>query len=427
MTLQYYDPALLPGRDDISKIGYANGSTLLFRANPASPAVVFRGYLPGGSICNPPEKAGLAGFTARMLLMGTQGKSFKKLHDKIETIGASLGLGAGSLSLTFGGQCLRDDLPIFLDLLLEVLTQPTFPRAQLDRLKAQTLATIDMQSQDTGEMASQAFDRLFYRDHPYSIPDLGTLQSVSSINRSDCRQFLNKHISPNGLVMAVSGGVEFGFVRSAFETTFARWEKQSQPQPELPPFTAPTTEAREHVTLEEKSQTDLIIGTLAPKAFSEDYYPVLLGNSILGQFGMMGRIGESVRERAGLAYYAQTNLASGLGPVPWQVIAGVNPNNLQKASDLIRLELRRFTSEPVSEEELLEVRSQAIGRLPLSVESNAGITQHLLSIERYQLDPDHLRKLPDTLKQVTAEKILEAARNYWNLDSLIITSAGRAL
>jgi len=140
---------------------------------------------------------------------------------------------------------------------------------------------------------------------------------------------------------------------------------------------------REHVPLDEKSQSDLVIGTLGPKLRNRDYLASALGNDILGQFGMMGRIGESVREKAGLAYYASSSIDMGLGPVTWQVSAGVNPENLERAIALILQELKRFTNELVTEEELADVRSEMIGRLPLAVESNAGVAQALLNMERF--------------------------------------------
>jgi zinc protease len=152
-----------------------------------------------------------------------------------------------------------------------------------------------------------------------------------------------------------------------------------------------------------------------------------VGNEILGQFGMMGRIGESVREKAGLAYYAQSELGGGLGPTTWQVVAGVNPKNLNKAIALIREELARFTSELVSEEELSEVRSALVGRLPLSLESNAGTASALLNLERYQRGLDYIRQLPSKFAEITREDILRTARTYWQPDTLVIASAGEAL
>ena len=142
---------------------------------------------------------------------------------------------------------------------------------------------------------------------------------------------------------------------------------------------------------------------------------------------MMGRIGKVVREKAGLAYEVSSHLGAGIGPTAWTIVAGVNPDNLEKAITLIKQELVRFCSEPVTKQELQDVKTQAMGRLPLSLETNAGIASILVSIERYGYSLDHLRQLPSIIESITAEEILDSARRYWDLEKLVITSAGKAL
>jgi len=105
----------------------------------------------------------------------------------------------------------------------------------------------------------------------------------------------------------------------------------------------------------------------------------------------------------------------------------VNPENLEKTIALLRQELLRFTTEPVTQQELQDVKTQALGRLPLSLESNAGIASILVSIERFGYGLDHLRQLPAIIESITTEEILTTAQRYWDLDKLIITSAGKAL
>ena len=150
----------------------------------------------------------------------------------------------------------------------------------------------------------------------------------------------------------------------------------------------------------------------------------MLGNSVLGQFGMMGRIGDVVREQAGLAYYASTSLNSWIASGSWEVSAGVNPVNLEKAIDLILRELARFTSEPVSNQELQDSQSNFIGRLPLSMESNAGVATALLNLERFGLALDYYQKFPAAIAAITSEDVLEVARRYLVREAMVIVSAG---
>jgi len=179
-----------------------------------------------------------------------------------------------------------------------------------------------------------------------------------------------------------------------------------------------------HVKIDGKSQADLIIGTNGPRRTDEDYMAASLGNSILGQFGMMGRIGDSVREKSGLAYYAYSSLSAGVGPGSWSISAGVSPANVKKASDLIIKELKRFIKSGVTKEELSDSQANFVGRLPLSLESNGGVAGALINIERYSLGLDYYRRYPDLVKSVRRADVLEAGQKYIDPDRLAVAVAG---
>jgi len=428
MFEQPIDLTKLPGKDSIFRHEFANGSTFLAYPKPTNPAVYFRGYLPVGSLSDPVGKTGLSNFSAAMLSTGTRQHDFRSLHLAIESCGASVSISSGSLSTVFHGNCLKEDLPLILKLLLEMLSEPAFPPDHFERVKSQLLTMIKILSQNTQEMCSQAFDRLYYRDHPYSLPSMGYAHTINAITPADLQSFHETYFGPNGMVFAISGGIEPEQASELFDQIFSTWHPKNQvTQAKLPAFQPPSQAMREHVTINGKSQTDLLIGTNAPVTMSQDYQVCSLGNNILGQFGMMGRIGEAVREQSGLAYFAGSSLEAGLGPTCWKVAAGVNPANLEKTIQKIKDELARYLGEPVTATELGDVKSQALGQLPLSLETNADIVRLLLSLQRYNLSLDYLRKLPDLLAGITAEDILECSRRYWDLEKLVIASAGRSL
>ncbi|MFA9490607.1 MAG: M16 family metallopeptidase, partial [Anaerolineales bacterium] len=161
-----------------------------------------------------------------------------------------------------------------------------------------------------------------------------------------------------------------------------------------------------------------------PSRYDDDYLTAVLANNILGRFGMYGRIGDSVRENAGLAYYSYSVITGGLGPGPWQVIAGVNPVNIDKAIELIQDEIRKITSRRVSSSELLENQANFIGRLPMQLESNEGVAGALLSLERYDLGMDYYQRYPDLIASITREEIFTTAKRYLDADRLTIAIAG---
>jgi zinc protease len=209
---------------------------------------------------------------------------------------------------------------------------------------------------------------------------------------------------------------------------FGGWQPaEVSPVIEVPPVAPLTQETRRHLTIPGKTQTDLVMGCTGPHRKSPDYLAASLGNNILGQFGMMGRIGDVVREKSGLAYHASANLNAWLSAGSWEVSAGINPANLERAIDLIKQEIRRFISEPVSPTELEDSQSNFIWRMPLSLESNAGVTHALLKMHRFDLGFDYYRRFPELVEQIDAQAVLETARRYLDPDRMLIVSAGPEL
>lgn len=418
----------LPGPADINRTILPNGITLLTRSNFNSPSVFVGGYLGAGSAFDPLEKLGLANFTSGMLMRGTETHTFQEIYEDLESVGASLGFSASVHNLNFGGRALVDDLPLLLRLLAETLRQPTFPPEQIERLRSQLMTSLAIRDQETGDLADMAFDEIIFPNHPYGRPEDGHPETIQRISREDMLDFHRRHYGPRDMVIVIVGAVKAQEAVDRVTGALGDWTNPAQEsQPAMPPLQPLSQTVRRHLPLPGKYQTDLVLGTQAMKRTSPDYMPASLGNSILGQFGMMGRIGDVVREKAGLAYYASTSLIASIEGGSWEVSAGVNPAHLQRAIDLILQELRRFIQEPVTTEELQDSQANYIGRLPLSLESNAGVANALLNIERFQLGLDYYQRYPDLITAVTPDMILETAQRYWRLDRLAIVSSGPEL
>jgi zinc protease len=227
------------------------------------------------------------------------------------------------------------------------------------------------------------------------------------------------------MVIAVVGAVDPGRAVETTQKVLGDWFNPDQSeQVQLPPTSFPQEPLMRKVDIPGKYQSDLYLGAIGPERRSLDYLAAALGNNILGVFGMMGRVGASVREKAGLAYYVYSSLSAGMGPGPWCVTAGVAPTNVEKALALIRAEINRFTTEPVLQEELDDSQANFIGRLPLSLESNTGVAGALVNLERYDLGLDYYRQYPDLVRAVTREQVLETARRYLSEDHLGVAVAG---
>ena len=415
----------LPGADDIHREVLPNGITILTRSNFNSPSVVVTGYFGAGALCDPDDKLGLAEYTAYTLMRGTKKRTFDNIYNELEAVGASLGFSSGVHTSGFSGRSLVEDLPLLLKLLSESLITPGFPKVEVEKLRAQLLTGLAIRAQDTGDMASMTFDGILFKNHPYSRPEDGYPETIQRISRSDLARFHREYYGPRGMVMSVVGAVEAHEAVRQVKRALGGWQVKGQKEsPELPALKPLRKTVSRHHRIPGKSQSDIVIGTNGPRRRDPEYLAAMLGNNILGQFGMMGRIGDVVREKSGLAYYAYSSLSAGLGPGSWEVSAGVNPQNVRKARDLIETELKRFVQEGVTEEELTDTKANFIGRLPLSLESNGGVANALLNIERHNLGLDYYRHYPDLVNEVTPEDVLNTAGKFIDVNKLAVAVAG---
>lgn len=415
----------LPGPDDILRREYPNGIVLLVRSNFNSPSVVVNGYLMAGSLFDEDAKLGLAGFTADTLMRGTAKRSYHEIYDDLESAGANLHISGGTHTTGFGSKALAEDLDLLLELLSESLRYPIFPEDQIELLRARLLTSLAIRAQDTREMSSLTFDQIVYPEHPYSRPEDGYPESIQGITREDLVEFHRDHYGPRGMVISVVGAVDPDEAADMVTRLFGDWENPDQPPAaSLPANPAPAEPLTRKIDIPGKFQADLVVGVIGPERRADDFLAAAMGNNILGVFGMMGRIGESVREKAGLAYYAYSSLSGGMGPGPWYVSAGVDPQNIEQALELVRQEIKRFTSDSVTADELADSQSNFIGRLPLSLESNSGMASAILNLERYDLGLDYYRRYPDLVSSVTREEILETARRHWDSNQLGVGIAG---
>jgi len=415
----------LPGPDDITRETLPNGITVLTRSNFNSPSVVVTGYFGAGALCDPDDKLGLAEYTAYALMRGTKNRTFDKIYNELESVGASLGFSSGVHTSGFNARSLAEDLPLLLKLMSESLVTPAFPKAEMEKLRAQLLTGLSIRAQDTSDMASMVFDEILFKGHPYSRPEDGHPETIQKIKRDDLVKFHHDYYGPRGMVIALVGAVTAEEAIKQVKRALGGWRVNGQKEsPKLPELKLLKKTIHKHHRIPGKSQSDMVIGTNGPRRLDPEYMSASLGNNILGQFGMMGRIGDVVREKSGLAYYAYSGISAGTGPGSWEVSAGVNPQNVKRALELIQAELKRLVQEGVTEDELADSKANFVGRLPLSLESNGGVANALLNMERHQLGLGYYRSYPNFVNAVTREEVLSTARKFIDVNRLAIAVAG---
>lgn len=419
-------PFRLPSAETITRVELDNGIVLLVYRNPAVRSVVMYGSLRAGSVYEAHTRNGLASLTAASLMRGTRQRDFDAIYGTLEDIGADLSFGAGKHTVSFSGKALAEDLPVLVDVLSEVLRQPAFPVEPVNKLRAARLTDLNYSQYDSRYRAMRAFRQALYpENHPYHYATYGSLNTLPNLFAETLRDFHRRHYGPDGMVISVVGAIEPDEAVQIIRDKLEIWQNVNQPEPPtLPDIALPQTMKTVHVPLPGKTQASVVMGTIGPSRFAPDYNAAVLANSILGEFGLMGRIGDVIRERLGLAYYAYSRIEGGSGPGAWTVEAGVAPENVDLTLEKILEEVHHLVSEPVSDEDLADNQSYFTGRLPLRLENSSGIAATLLSLERYGLGLDYIVHYADRINSLTKDDLLRAARRYLDPERFVIAVAG---
>jgi zinc protease len=421
----------IPGPNDITRRELPNGIVVLVRENHTSPSVVVNGYLCVGAYDEQVELAGLAAFTASALMRGTANRTFEQIYGEVESVGASVGVSGGTYTTGFGSKSLVEDLPLVLSVLADVLRYPTFPVGEVEKLRGEILTDLEERAHDTRRMANLTFHELAYpQDHPYARSLKGYTETVSKLGRDDLAEFyaasesLRGGYGPQGMVVVVVGAVKTATALAQIEAAFGDWEGQGYVRAPLPEVSRIADVRERFVPIPGKTQSDVVLGYPGPARTDPAFLDAALCNTILGVFGLMGRLGDKVREEQGLAYYSYSRVDGGPGPGPWRVIAGVNPANVERAIAGIRAEVARICEEPVGAEELADNRAFITGSLPLRLETNGGVAQAIRDMERYNLGLDYLQRYEGLINEITAERVQVAAQRWLDPDAYALAIAG---
>lgn len=417
-----------PGPQNIHRTVLDNGIVVLAYENFAAASVVVEGYLWAGALSEGRDHAGLADFVAGMLMRGTEQRSFDDIYEVLESAGASLDFSAGRHLTEFSASALAEDLDLMLDLISSSLRHPTFPEVEVEQVLGEILTGLQIRANDTRYMAGLRFRELLYAGHPYGYSLQGYPDTVAVISRQDLQDFHHRYYGPQDMTITIVGAVDAEDAVRRVQAALGDWRNDDwTPPPDLPPVKRPAGVVRDYVPLPQKTQSDIVLGLPGPPRSQGDYLDVSMANTILGVFGMMGRLGEKVREEQGLAYYAYSRLQGGLGPSPWYVSTGVSPGNVEQALESILAEISRIQDEPASDEELEDSRLYRTGSLPVSLETNDGLASIISDMELLDLGLDYLQRFPDLVAEITPERVQAAARKYFSTENLAIVVAGPPL
>jgi zinc protease len=402
-----------------------NGVTVVAKETRTTPAVTLHANLRAGIGFDPAGKDGLAHFVSRTIDRGTQQYSADELAEQLDGRGVTLSTSVGRHLLSLVCTCLVEDFDDVLRLLAEIVLRPTFPTLEVERRRGEIITLIRQDEDSPAAVAVEALMAMLYGgDHPYGRRARGSVESVERIDATALQHFHAEHCVPSALSLAFVGDVEPGRAIDAARAAFETWHRDAAPAMARTSVPSPAGRRRRVIPMMSKSQTDIAYGFATIARSDPAYYAHWLMNNILGQYSLGGRLGDSIREEQGMAYYVFSSLDASLMPGPLVIRAGVSPSNVEKAVASIDVELRKLVEEGPTERELAESKQYLIGSLPRTLETNMGIASYLQTVEFFELGLDYDVRVPDLLRAVTLEDVHEAAQGAINPANATIVVAG---
>jgi len=405
-----------------------NGVVILAKHTPTTPAVSINLAMRAGSIADPPDSVGATWLLSRTIDRGTSGvvaRSANAIAEELDSRGITLTVTVSRHLMSFVCTCLAEDFEPVLALLADIVTSPSLPEDELQTRRAEVVTAIRQDADNPAVRASEALMALLYPNgHPYGRPTKGSIESIESMSRERITALHDERFGPDQLSAAIVGDVDVARVVDVAGRVFGRWRKPS-PTPLVVPRVAPAR-ARQRVVIPmmNKMQADIAYGFTTITRDDPAYYAYWLMNNALGQYAIGGRLGDSIRERQGMAYYVSSSLDANVAEGPLAIRAGVSPKNVDRAVASIDEELTRLRRDGLTRKELDESCQYLVGSMPRALETNGSIANFLQTAEFFGLGLDYDERLPGLLRSVTLDEANFAARRAVNPERATVVIAG---
>jgi zinc protease len=401
-----------------------NGVVVLAKESRTTPAVTILVGVRAGAFYDPPGLEGTAALVARVLDRGTETHTETEIADELDGRGASLSVMAGRHQLTVSATCLAEDFDAIFSMVADITRRPLFDPREVETRRAELLTAILQDEDDPGAVAVDVLMSRLYPEHPYGRRPRGTQKTVERISRDGLVAFHRSYFTPEGTTVVVVGDIDADHVVRAAAGAFESWQVRRQPEPPLRPVNAVSVRDCEVVSMMNKAQTDIAYAFVGLRRSDPDYYAGWVMNNALGQYALGGRLGDSIRERQGMAYYVYSTLDASLGEGPLMIRAGVSATDVDRTIASIDRELATVRTEGLTPKELSESKSYLIGSIPRQLETNAGIAGFLLSAEFHRLGVDHDERLPELIEAVSLDEANALAAKLLDPSRAAIVVAG---
>lgn len=420
ITLKPKGDETLPGlsvpralvEEEFKKFTLPNGLVLLTRANTNVPAVSMTVSFSGGLAAEDKDDNGISSLTSKMLLSGTRDRAQGQIKGLIESRGGEINSFSGFSSFGFNVTVLKDDVDLALELIKDIITDSVFAQDEVTKEKMLTLASIKDEDNDIFERGILAIRGMLFKDHPYSMREIGEDKTVSAITRDDLMKFYRSHCAVNNAVISISGDIDRDKILKKVEGLFK--DSQRADSGRASNAALSSVRAGSRTIKMDKEQALLMEGFRTVSIKNPDKYPLGVLGGILS--GTSGRLFAALRERSALAYTMGSVQKLGADTGFILFYAATTKNNIEEAKKLLHNEISAVKQGLVTDGELDAAKREMVSAQKILMQSNSANSFQSSLDELYGIGYDNMYKFENEINKVTKDDIKRVANKYLDMN-----------
>jgi zinc protease len=408
----------------ISTVTLPNGLNVVLIQDARFPLVTARLNFPAGSKFDPKDLPGLSEAVATLLIEGTKTRTSRQISEEADAIGGSLYGSSGLDSLTLAGSALSENLSKLMSLMADVAINASFPAGEVDLEKRNRAQNLMSERSQPSYLSREKFAEAVYGSSPYA--HIGpTMESIAKMDVKALANFRDTYMIPNNATLIVLGRLPaHDEVMKVITGQFGSWPRKTAA---ASPKVDPPAPKRQILLVDRPGsvQADIRVGRLAPTRLTSEFFPLMVGSNILGG-GMSSRMFTDIRERDGFAYDAHSEYATSRDAASFSAVTEVRNEVIEPALKEVLEEVDRMGSQPVTHEELVNIKNYMSGLYLLRLETQEGLANQLSSMKTLGLPENYLETYVTHVRSVEPDQIQAVAKKYMSSAQAAIVVVGDA-
>jgi zinc protease len=416
--------------EQVKKVVLSNGMTVILMRNPGTESVGLAVNIKAGRYFSQAEPGSLSEIIGDLLPRGSQSYDKLKIAENLEEMGipGALEFFVDNYRVGLGTHLVVSDLPHYLELLSDVIRNPLLDQEELDKTKIEWRARVVESKMNTRSMAwNKLRQALYNKDHLFYDKDFDDqLKELEAVQTQSLHSVHKKLFSPKATILTLVGDIDLDKALKLVEKQFSDWQGEEPSAIILPDCPLPAKAQRIEIELPEKASVDIVMAhPCTVKRSADDFYAARIANAALGQDTITSRLGQVVRDKAGLTYGIYSTFAdTAFGGAPWSVSLSANPKNVERALQLVDVTLSDYLQKGISKDDLAKESGRALGSFKVGLSSSLGIARVLTEFEFLGLGTSELDNISNHYIGLTKEKVDAAMNKYFEPKKAVTVLSG---